>query len=723
MAPVRTSAIRCFAVILLTGLLALGHDATRGGSGSAAGIAVARESAIEDPTGTRLSGDAGTAGGSAPAGSPPVGVRAPLGRFALLRGEIDYVAAGAAMRNQGYGNITVRWDGPLVAAYLVWGLMADTVPDYATLNGVPITGAAFADTPVNPCWTSTFHTLVANVTSLVVNGTNRLTGFPSGITTGEDPWSTPIDSLPLLEGASLVVIFEQAGPQREITLDLAANTVTDSNLLDTLPHGVALSPLAETTFIVADGQDLGNDAIWNAGVVEWNAFYGTAPRTSTQLWRLGNLWDTRTYIVNVARGSSMETAGISSMTGDCITWVGQVFRVDVGDRPPAAVAYVSPTVAPMWNTILFDASGSTDDFGIIARRWDFGDGVVGLREVATHAYASRGSFSVTLTVWDTANQTGTATVVVEIVNRRPVADAGPDQGAFKYEQVALDGNGSRDGDGDPLSYRWSQVAGPPVALSAPDSAAPTFTPSVVGSYAFLLTVDDGQNGTSQDDVLVQVWSRLPIGNIRATPSRVVVGNPVAFDASASVDPDGMIEDFTFAFGDGTTTSGPGDVRSHSFNAPGTYAVTLVVTDDDGNVSTALVYVTVIEAPTPPNPPNPPTPPTTPPSAPGATPENRKPLVAALLGALLAIAGGWSARRRPWRDERSRRAILLAFALSSLPFVVGEIATGVWSALTRQLMIPPLLGAGTIVDLAIFAIGMVVALLRSSHRTRSPGRSD
>ena len=47
-----------------------------------------------------------------------------------------------------------------------------------------------------------------------------------------------------------------------------------------------------------------------------------------------------------------------------------------------------------------DASSSTDDKGIIAYAWDFGDGYVSESVTAAHTYASPGTYVVTLEVFD-----------------------------------------------------------------------------------------------------------------------------------------------------------------------------------------------------------------------------------------------------------------------------------------------------------------------------------
>lgn len=628
-----------------------------------------------------------------PTGPPPVVVDGPLSFYARHTGEIDYVAAGAAMRNQGYGTITVNWTGSLVAAYLVWSLMADTAPTNGTMNGVRINGTVFDSTPNNPCWRWTIFTLVSDVTAIVVNGVNHLSEFPSGITDGQDPWSMPVTS-PLLEGASLIVIFHAVGSSREITISLAANTV-GSPENDVMAHAPAQSTSAVTTFIVADGQMTGNTAFWNSAMIDSNAFPGADPRNSTLHWSQGNLWDTRTYPVSVAIGSTMETPGISRF-GDCLTWTGQVLRVDmehvIVDNPPVAFANASPMESYMGEFITFNGSESSDDFGITAYAWDFGDGATNMSVVASHAYASRGTFTAALTVWDTAGQNDTDSVSVNVVNRRPVADAGQDRDSLKRVTVTLDGTRSFDPDGDVLRYAWTQTGGPIVSLSWATTARPILTPVTVGVYRFRLVVDDGYGGNAEDTVAVNVPGLPPTARILATPEIANVGELISFDGSASSDLDGVIVSFAFELGSIGIVNGSQATLSHAYTNPGTYTVTLTVTDDDGNIDEANVTVTIVA-----------------PSMPADL--NLKPVVAALFASVLAVLGSWSSRRRPWRRKDQRESAVSAFILICAPFLIAEVATGVISFVSGQLSIPPVLGLGTAVDVAILAAGLAVSVAR------------
>lgn len=70
----------------------------------------------------------------------------------------------------------------------------------------------------------------------------------------------------------------------------------------------------------------------------------------------------------------------------------------------------------------------------------------------------------------------------------------------------------------------------------------------------------------------------PVANI-AGPITGTAGVAVAFNGSASTDPVNKTLTFSWTFGDGT--GGSGASPSHTYLAPGTYAVTLLVTNTDG----------------------------------------------------------------------------------------------------------------------------------------------
>jgi PKD repeat protein len=71
----------------------------------------------------------------------------------------------------------------------------------------------------------------------------------------------------------------------------------------------------------------------------------------------------------------------------------------------------------------------------------------------------------------------------------------------------------------------------------------------------------------------------PVAQLSATPTSGTVPLTVAFSAAGSSDPDGSIVSYEWAFGDGTSATGP--TASHTYTSAGSYAATLTVTDNTG----------------------------------------------------------------------------------------------------------------------------------------------
>jgi PKD repeat protein len=93
--------------------------------------------------------------------------------------------------------------------------------------------------------------------------------------------------------------------------------------------------------------------------------------------------------------------------------------VTVGSAPPPPPPADAPPVARfIWDctnlTCAFDASASTDDKKIAKGLWSFGDGATGVGRLPSHAYAAPGTYAVTLTVIDSAGQTGSVTHQVSV---------------------------------------------------------------------------------------------------------------------------------------------------------------------------------------------------------------------------------------------------------------------------------------------------------------------
>src|SRR5207244_13072074 len=102
----------------------------------------------------------------------------------------------------------------------------------------------------------------------------------------------------------------------------------------------------------------------------------------------------------------------------------------------------------------FNGSGSVDRGGTITSyAWRFGDGGTASGVSPTHAYATPGTYTATLTITDSRGSSASDTAVVRVVNRSPVANAGSDQSGILGSAVTFRGSGSGP-DGTVQSYTW-----------------------------------------------------------------------------------------------------------------------------------------------------------------------------------------------------------------------------------------------------------------------------
>jgi PKD repeat protein len=95
-----------------------------------------------------------------------------------------------------------------------------------------------------------------------------------------------------------------------------------------------------------------------------------------------------------------------------------------------------------------------------------------------------------------------------------------------------------------------------------------------GKYTVTLTVTDNGGATATLSNAVTA-NNPPAASFKFSCK----GLRCSFDGSASTDSDGTVTNYVWNFGDGAT--GSGALVTHSYAGPGTYTVTLTVTDNGG----------------------------------------------------------------------------------------------------------------------------------------------
>ncbi len=88
-------------------------------------------------------------------------------------------------------------------------------------------------------------------------------------------------------------------------------------------------------------------------------------------------------------------------------------------------------------------------------------------------------FALVVTDANLSSAPSTVTITVNPLKLPPIANAGPDQAVDSGALVTLDGSASSDPAGLPLTFAWTQTAGPIVTLSSATVSNPSFTAPTV----------------------------------------------------------------------------------------------------------------------------------------------------------------------------------------------------------------------------------------------------
>jgi len=228
------------------------------------------------------------------------------------------------------------------------------------------------------------------------------------------------------------------------------------------------------------------------------------------------------------------------------------------NSPPVANAGPNQTVA-VGATVQLDGSKSSDvDSNPLRYSWSLvslpptSSAVLSNPQgvVTTFTADVAGTYIAQLVVNDGALNSQPSTVTVTTGNTPPVANAGRNQKVNVNALVQLNGSGSTDVNGDPLTYVWTlnttQAPGSKATLSNPTAVNPTFTADVPGLYVAQLTVNDGIANSQPTTVTISTNAVLaPIANAGANQS-IVLGGAVTLDGSGSTDPQGLPLTFTWS---------------------------------------------------------------------------------------------------------------------------------------------------------------------------------
>ncbi len=322
-------------------------------------------------------------------------------------------------------------------------------------------------------------------------------------------------------------------------------------------------------------------------------------------WDLGDGSSNTGEVVNYAYttpGDYTVTLTVTDDQGQSASTTAPIQIIPKAVPDPLTAKISGPTQGQAGQSLAFDGQFSTSAAPLNSIQWDFGDGTSDSGNlVVNHVYQNPGTYTVLLTLVNDLGQTNTASQQVAI-QAAPAANQ-PPQPAIQAsaasvvagDTINLDASGTAAG--SPIaSYDWDFGDG-----NTGSGQLASHAYSTAGTYQVTLTVTDqnGLSGSTTTSIDVQAPPSVPnvppVAAI-AGPPTAEVGGTITFDGTPS-QAGSPIASYQWDFGDGVTGSGPS--VSYAYAQPGSYQVTLTVTDQTGLSGSATSQVDVTLPPPPP----------------------------------------------------------------------------------------------------------------------------
>ncbi|MBF6591625.1 MAG: PKD domain-containing protein [Ktedonobacterales bacterium] len=216
----------------------------------------------------------------------------------------------------------------------------------------------------------------------------------------------------------------------------------------------------------------------------------------------------------------------------------------------------------------------------LAYTWGFSDGTVASGQSVSHTYTQFGQMTVSLAARDPIGQTASAQLTLTVLPPLPRAAFAFQQEASNPLTVDFDASSST---GEQPQYAWNFGDG-----NTDQGVSVSHQYAGVGTYTVTLTVTDAANQTAKLTRSVTISLPKPVASFTATATVGFPGN-ITFDASAST---GYQITYAWVFGDGNGETDYSAQASHFYGAPGSYTVTLTITDALGRTAVSRRTIAV-----------------------------------------------------------------------------------------------------------------------------------
>jgi hypothetical protein len=323
-------------------------------------------------------------------------------------GNAGYVAGGVGLRDQGSGTISLGGipAGSYIArAYLFWANINPANPGGAMMINGNGTTSHLDGQDVSPCWpapgsSQTIFSYSANVTPFVNgNGTYTLSGYPTGLTGGQDPWAN-MNANPFMEGASLVVFFGQA--KATGTPVIATEGASFSAPVATFTEPDASAPASQYPATINWG-----DSSSSPGTVS-GPVGGPFTVAGTHSYMEEGSYTTTVKITDNVNSSNSYTATSTALVGDASLTPGALTLTGgVEGASPGSASFQFTDANPFAPASDFTATIAWGD-GVTTPALVTGPTAGHFTVFGTHQYAEEGSYAVKVSVLDDGGSTTSA---------------------------------------------------------------------------------------------------------------------------------------------------------------------------------------------------------------------------------------------------------------------------------------------------------------------------
>ncbi|MEO8334225.1 MAG: PKD domain-containing protein [bacterium] len=251
-----------------------------------------------------------------------------------------------------------------------------------------------------------------------------------------------------------------------------------------------------------------------------------------------------------------------------------------------------------------DASGSTDNLGILTYTWNWGDGRSEnkAQPIAKNTWATNGIYTITLTVTSIGGLTNSIAKQVAVPGVPPtVTITAPGSGDVFPQGGSVSFVGSAtDSDGDALvgsSLVWTSSVDGQLGVGATTSSS-TLTPGV---HTITLTATDalGITGTAMRTITITPANQAPTATIAAPANNktFLAGSTVTFIGAGSDPEDGTLGGASLVWTSSRDGQiGTGASMSTSTLTAGTHLITLTVKDSHNAAGVASISIVINRPP-------------------------------------------------------------------------------------------------------------------------------